>query len=168
MDPDEAVVSGLMELGYSREVVLRALEASGNNPELAYDLLPDGSEDDSSDEVEPERYKLVFLVRTDLGMGTGKIAAQVGHASIGAYKQCPRAILDKWELSGQAKIVLQVESLEQMMVLKQCAESTGILTHHVEDAGRTQIEPGSITVCAIGPDADSKINEITGSLKLFK
>ena len=31
-------------------------------------------------------FKMVLVVRTDLGMGVGKIAAQVGHAVLGAYK----------------------------------------------------------------------------------
>ena len=30
---------------------------------------------------------MVFLVRMDLKMGLGKMAAQVGHATIGAYKR---------------------------------------------------------------------------------
>lgn len=31
-------------------------------------------------------YKMVFVVNTELGMGVGKIAAQVGHAAVGLYK----------------------------------------------------------------------------------
>lgn len=165
MDPDEQVVAGLVELGYSREAVLQALQATENDPDTAFGLL---SANESSSEEEEERYKLVFLVRTDLGMGVGKIAAQVGHAAIGAYKQSPGQLLAKWEESGQAKIVLQVNSLEQLIALQEAALKAGLNNYHVEDAGRTQIEPGSITVLAIGPDADSKINQITGSLKLFR
>lgn len=30
---------------------------------------------------------MIFLVRTDLKMGLGKIAAQVAHATLKAYKQ---------------------------------------------------------------------------------
>ena len=30
---------------------------------------------------------MIFLVRMDLKMGLGKIAAQVGHATLKAYKQ---------------------------------------------------------------------------------
>ena len=64
--------------------------------------------------------------------------------------------------------MLQVDSLEQLLLLEECAKSIGLNTYHVEDAGRTQVDPGSITVCAIGPDSDSKINQITGSLKLYR
>lgn len=31
-------------------------------------------------------YKMVFVVNTELDMGAGKIAAQVGHAAVGLYK----------------------------------------------------------------------------------
>jgi peptidyl-tRNA hydrolase, PTH2 family len=155
---NEEVISNLVELGYSREEVVKALEVCDNNPEDAYEYL----------NKEEERYKLVFLVRTDLNMGVGKIAAQVGHATIGAYKQCSSDVLDKWEESGQAKIVLQVDSLDQLLLLDQFAQSLGLKTYPVQDAGRTQVEPGTTTVCSIGPDAESKINQVTGSLKLYR
>lgn len=156
---NQEALESLQEMGFTLEEAQKALEATGGNLEAAIDFL---------DNYEPERYKLVFLVRTDLGMTPGKIAAQVGHASIGAYKQCPKSILDKWEESGQAKIVLQVDSLEQLLTLDQCAKALGLLTHSIEDAGRTQVEPGSVTVCAIGPDSDARINQVTGTLKLFR
>lgn len=47
--------------------------------------MVDENEEDFED-VE-EEYKMVFLVRMDLKMGLGKIAAQVGHATLKAYKQ---------------------------------------------------------------------------------
>lgn len=31
-------------------------------------------------------YKMVFVVNTELNMGVGKVAAQVGHAAVGLYK----------------------------------------------------------------------------------
>jgi PTH2 family peptidyl-tRNA hydrolase len=151
----------LQEMGFDLEDCKEALEESNNDLEKAIDYLQDDSED------EP-RYKLVFLVRTDLGMGTGKIAAQVGHAAIGAYQQCSQGVRDKWEECGTAKIVLQVSSLEQMQTLEACAKAVGLQTYVVQDAGRTQIEAGSVTVCAIGPDDENKINQVTGSLKLFR
>ena len=35
-------------------------------------------------------HKMVALVRSDLGMGLGKVAAQVSHATLGAYKRAQR------------------------------------------------------------------------------
>lgn len=43
---------------------------------------PEGPLPDSAEE-----HKLVLVVRTDLGMGKGKIAAQCGHASLACYKR---------------------------------------------------------------------------------
>lgn len=163
MDTCESSLQTLVEMGYDREEALEALQETNGNLEAAIELMAESSEE----ELE-ERYKLVYLVRTDLNMGTGKIAAQVGHATLGAYKQCPKPILDKWEQSGQAKIVLQVDSLDQLLTLEVCAKCIGLLTHHVQDAGHTQVDPGTITVSAIGPDMESKINQVTGSLKLFR
>ena len=42
-----------------------------------------------------------------------------------------------------------------------------IHTSVIRDAGRTQVDPGSITVCALGPDYENILNEIIGSLKLL-
>lgn len=51
--------------------------------------------------------KMVLVVRTDLGMKKGKIAAQCAHAVVGCYRvastSCPD-ILNKWEETGQAKV----------------------------------------------------------------
>ena len=34
--------------------------------------------------------KMVLVVRTDLGMRAGKMAAQVGHATLGTFNNCKR------------------------------------------------------------------------------
>ena len=46
------------------------------------------------------------------------------------------------------------------------AKKYGIPYFVVMDAGRTQIEAGSLTVCAIGP-WDEQVNEVTGNLSLL-
>lgn len=121
-----------------------------------------------------ESYKMVALVRTDLGMGTGKIAAQVGHAVLGAYQGLINTDkpewnedLDRWEETGNAKIVLKVKSKEDLIALAKKAREIGLNTYTVADAGRTQIEPGSLTVCAIGPANSRVIDSVTGHLKLM-
>uniref|UniRef100_A0A2S2NIA8 peptidyl-tRNA hydrolase n=1 Tax=Schizaphis graminum TaxID=13262 RepID=A0A2S2NIA8_SCHGA len=52
--------------------------------------------------------KLVLVVRNDLGMTKGKIAAQCSHASVECYKaamQHKPQMAKMWQMTGQRKIV---------------------------------------------------------------
>lgn len=111
--------------------------------------------------------KQVMVVRNDLKMGKGKIAAQCCHGSIGSYKKTDSRKIKKWEDSGYAKIVCKVDSLEELHALKAQAERKNISNYLVVDAGRTQLPSSSTTVLAIGPDEDEVIDKITGDLKLL-
>lgn len=89
-----------------------------------------------------EPHKLVFCVRTDLKMQRGKIAAQVGHATLGAYKTCAKRnphALRVWERNAQPKIALQISSLKDAKRLEENGKKLGLVTYMVFDAGRTQI-----------------------------
>lgn len=57
-----------------------------------------------------DNYKLVLVIRTDLKMGKGKVAAQCAHAAVTAYKSVMKhpKILRAWEESGQPKITVKV------------------------------------------------------------
>ncbi|KXJ69236.1 probable peptidyl-tRNA hydrolase 2 [Aedes albopictus] len=115
-------------------------------------------------------YKMVLVVRNDLKMGKGKIAAQCGHAAVGAFegalKKTP-SVLRKWQHTGQAKIAVKVESEQQMMEVYRTAKANNLNCCLIRDAGRTQIEPNSKTVLAIGPAPNQVIDTITGHLKLL-
>ena len=54
-----------------------------------------------------------------------------------------------------------------MEVLQATAFSLGVVAEVIQDAGRTQIAPGSHTVLGIGPAPKSVIDRITGTLKLL-
>jgi len=59
-----------------------------------------------------EECKLVLVVRTDLGMTKGKIAAQCSHATLACYKSLKAnksPVLARWERLGQAKVSVQVQ-----------------------------------------------------------
>ena len=112
--------------------------------------------------------KQVILVRKDLNMGKGKIAAQACHASLGAFKKAIKQtpeLVRNWEQGGEAKIVVKVDRSE-MIEFKGWADGEGIPSYMVQDAGRTQLEPGTKTALAIGP-AESKKLKPTGELPLM-
>lgn len=62
---------------------------------------------------------------------------------------------------------MQVETIEEFEAIERRAREAGLNTYIVHDAGRTQVEAGSMTVAAIGPGDIDVIDEITGSLKLL-
>ncbi|KAI7869943.1 peptidyl-tRNA hydrolase [Spinellus fusiger] len=113
---------------------------------------------------------MVFVVRSDLGMTKGKIAAQCGHATLACYKSVKQSnpeILRAWECSGQAKIALKASSEDELDMLQAIALSHQLTAQSIRDAGRTQIAAGSKTVLGIGPGPIELINEVTGHLKLL-
>ena len=112
--------------------------------------------------------KQVILVRGDLGMGRGKIAAQACHASLGAFRKAVKQNLElvrQWDREGETKIVLKVD-LKTMIDFKGWADAEGIPSYMVQDAGRTQLEPGTKTALAIGP-ADAEKLKPTEELQLM-
>ncbi|HUI23725.1 MAG TPA: peptidyl-tRNA hydrolase Pth2 [Nitrososphaerales archaeon] len=114
--------------------------------------------------------KQAIVVRTDLKMGKGKVAAQVAHASLSAAdaaRERKAGWYEDWKDGGQAKIVLRVESEEALNELFRKARSAGLPASLVEDRGLTQVEPGSVTCLGIGPGPDAAIDEITGKLRLL-
>nr|XP_040567791.1 peptidyl-tRNA hydrolase 2, mitochondrial-like isoform X2 [Lepeophtheirus salmonis] len=114
--------------------------------------------------------KMVFLVRTDIGMGKGKIASQVAHAAILCYQDAQRKKsdhLNNWEYTGQMKVVLKCSDEAEFDRLYTEAKNLGLITSVVKDAGRTQIPHGTKTVVGIGPGPLEVIDKITGHLKLY-
>ncbi|XP_055677162.1 probable peptidyl-tRNA hydrolase 2 [Lutzomyia longipalpis] len=115
-------------------------------------------------------YKMILVVRNDLKMGKGKIAAQCGHAAVGAFQSAMRKIphiVRRWENSGCAKIAVKVESEEELMQIRHRANALQLSTCLIRDAGRTQIEPNTKTVLAIGPAPCQEVDKVTGHLKLL-
>jgi PTH2 family peptidyl-tRNA hydrolase len=114
--------------------------------------------------------KQAIVVRTDIKMGKGKLAAQAAHASLAAAEAAQRKKLrwyDAWKSEGQAKIVLKVESEEALNELFQKAKTAGLPASLIQDRGLTQVEPGTVTCLGIGPGPDSEVDGITGKLRLL-
>ncbi len=117
-----------------------------------------------------DEIKQVILVRTDLDMGKGKMAAQVAHASVSAYISASRSnadVVDAWLSSGQKKIVLKVEDDKVIKKLYEAFKFRKIPCALINDAGLTQLPPGTITTLGIGPWKKSEIDFFTSSLKLL-
>eukprot|EP00088_Acartia_fossae_P046801 TRINITY_DN5064_c0_g2_i2.p1 TRINITY_DN5064_c0_g2~~TRINITY_DN5064_c0_g2_i2.p1 ORF type:complete len:180 (-),score=13.60 TRINITY_DN5064_c0_g2_i2:432-971(-) len=129
-----------------------------------------GDESEYSEVEDLQDTKMVLVVRNDLKMGKGKAAAQCSHATLAAYKQARRKnpdVLRVWECNGQPKITLKCDSEDELMTMLAQARSLNLVSAVIADAGRTQIEPGSKTVLAIGPAPISVIDQVTGKLKLY-
>lgn len=111
--------------------------------------------------------KFVVVVRKDLGMGVGKIAGQVGHACSSVVWDHPDHVRNWFSYGNQKKAVLKVQSESELIDMIKKAQAYGIITTVIRDAGKTQIEPNTMTCCGFGPDYSSKLDKITGHLKLL-
>jgi PTH2 family peptidyl-tRNA hydrolase len=114
-------------------------------------------------------HKMVLVVRRDLGMSVGKIAAQCSHGAIAIYKRMmagnPKLLAD-WEREGQKKVVVSCSSESELNDLERKAVSISVPCQAIRDAGRTEIAAGSKTVLAVlGPDY--LVDQVTGKLPLL-
>jgi PTH2 family peptidyl-tRNA hydrolase len=136
--------------------------------------------------------KQMIVVRRDLKMRKGKIAAQAGHACVNAVLMAlaKENRLDKvvfneygatltgvsendsplcgWFLNGEAKICVYVDSEEALLEIDRKAKEAGILCALIQDAGHTEFhgEP-TFTCLAFEPQLPEKVDPITGELPLF-
>lgn len=111
--------------------------------------------------------KQAIVARGDLGMSTGKLAAQVAHASLSAYERADESAVAEWKRGGGKKVVLKAPDERTLFELKETAEAAGLPAGIVRDAGHTQLEPGTVTALAIGPAGDEAVDAVTGDLSLF-
>ena len=112
---------------------------------------------------------MYVIVRKDLDMGKGKLCAQTGHGFVESYKIYKKEFpeyVKKWESLGSAKIVLKVNDLEELLERyeKIKKELPCVL---IRDAGKTQIEPGTITCVAFGPVPEKIAEKYVKDLKLL-
>ena len=111
--------------------------------------------------------KQAIVARTDIGMGRGKLAAQVAHASLSAYEDTDSRTRTEWKGSGQKKVVLKGDGERTLFSLADRAEREGLPHAIVRDAGHTQLDPGTVTALAVGPGPDGSVDRVTGDLPLF-
>lgn len=128
--------------------------------------------------------KQVIIVRKDLNMRKGKIAAQVAHASMKvildlmrtSYNEYPtktlflvdKSPITQWIEGKFTKICVSVDSEEELLEIQKKANEAGIINALITDCGATEFHGVPTNTClAIGPDWPNKIDEITGHLKLL-
>jgi len=112
-------------------------------------------------------YKQVIIVRKDLKLGVGKIASQVAHATIGNMRNIASEKIGKWEEEGSKKVVLKVNSLQELQEIENKLKKIKMPYFLVRDAGLTQLKAGTVTAIGIGPVEEKGIDEVTGKLKLL-
>jgi PTH2 family peptidyl-tRNA hydrolase len=115
-------------------------------------------------------FKQVIVVRTDLKMSLGKTAAQVAHASHSAAEIAREKYCDwylKWRGEGQKKVVVKVASEAEIIELYKKIKGNKIPFYIVNDAGLTELPPGTTTTFGVGPAPDNVIDRYTGQLKLL-
>lgn len=114
-----------------------------------------------------EEIKFVIVVRKDLDMGCGKIAAQVGHACSSVVYNNHSYVRNWINFGNQRKAILKIKSEFELIELIRKAKELNVLTTVIRDAGKTQVEPNTLTCCGFGPDISSKLDKLTGHLKLL-
>lgn len=107
--------------------------------------------------------KQVILISTTIKMSPGKVAAQACHAAVGAIEHTPYSLKSKWACEGQTTIILKASEAEILTVMEAAARDH-IPFQLIRDAGRTEIEPGTLTALAIGP---GEIDYLTNGLGLY-
>ena len=118
--------------------------------------------------TEPDfRYKQCLIIRNDVKMSCGKRCAQAAHASIGAYNNADKALQKAWFSEGQKKVVLKANDERTLYELKVIAERAGISSSLIQDAGLTEIPPGTVTALGLGPARTEDLDKITGNLTLL-
>ncbi len=129
----------------------------------------------------PYDIKQVIVVRKDLKMNKGKIAAQVAHASMAfltkrlepktfhGYNLELKNIEEEWLDGSFAKIVLWADNAEELHKLHEQALEAGIEAHFIIDSGHTCFNGvPTLTCLGIGPDTAENIDPITKHLKLAR
>ena len=113
--------------------------------------------------------KQYLIIRKDLKMKPGKLAAQAAHASMKAtvlHMDNPK--VKEWLGGIFTKVALAVESEEELLEIINSARSRGVIAELITDAGITVFNGVPTNTCAgIGPDDPEVLKEIVGHLKLL-
>lgn len=141
-------------------------------------------------------YKQVIIVRKDLEMSSGKMFAQVSHASMAflsqfikdnadstgfVHGQFDEDILDQWIWGAFTKTVLKAKNRNQLLKAKTMAEEMGLEEGRdfflIKDNCRTELEPEeydengvgkTLTCIGFKPMSEEVIDQIGKKFQLYK
>ena len=102
----------------------------------------------------PPELKMWLAVRTDLPLSRGKLAVQAMHAAGWLHLIVARdnpELMQSYLQDATPKISVRVDSASALDRVCEEAKAAGIPFYAVADAGRTEIDPGTRTVCLFGP-----------------
>ena len=136
--------------------------------------------------------KMMIVMRKDLKMRKGKIAAQAGHACVEAVLMALQkenrlndieessdgvelnrdnkinTPLSEWFHYGCAKVCVYVDSEAELLDIARIATEKGILTAIITDAGMTEFHGIPTKTClALEPLPCDIADELTGHLNLY-
>lgn len=117
--------------------------------------------------------KMIIIVNNDLHMSKGKIAAQSAHAILAMYRfvKSNNINIRNWENSGEKIIVLKSTEKELKQILNEYSEhiikDNTLNFFPIYDAGKTEVEPNSLTIIASAPITNDKIPDWINRLKLL-
>ena len=139
-----------------------------------------------------DKPKQMIVVRRDLRMRKGKIAAQAGHACVTAVLAAlehegrlaevhaenggivltpsdqTATPLSEWFARGVAKVCLYVDSEEELLAIDQKAKAAGLISALICDNGITEFHGRPTYTClAFEPALPETVDPITGDLPLF-
>lgn len=109
------------------------------------------------------------MARSDLNMSPGKLAVQVAHGSVSAVEKARREHREwyaAWFGEGQKKVVVKVSGEDELRKIQKKAEEVKLPNELIQDAGLTELPPGTSTVLAIGPAPNELIDRLTRDLLL--
>lgn len=111
--------------------------------------------------------KFVMVFRSDLKMSAGKMVAQGGHA-VQAMLQRATDVKSfrKWRKEGGRKVALKADEGTFSEIVERL-QASNLVWGTVTDAGKTEVEAGSVTCLWIGPASDPQIDSVTGKLTLL-
>lgn len=111
---------------------------------------------------------MYIIANRGLKMSPGKLAAQVAHAAVEAYRISDEKMITRWYRGGHhTKIVLGADDELAMTNMEAYLEKRGFKTHQVIDEGRTEIKAFSRT--ALGVEVvDKDIPHVAETFSSFK